>query len=399
MIETLYAAAIPAEFLPYAPAAPHGGFVLADIHLAGGRIDSVQPVSARAEEKAAGFDCRGRIVLPGFIDVHVHGADGADVMDASPAALDKIAAFKARHGVTGFYATTMTASPAATLAAVRAVNDYAGQHSPAPGARILGIHLEGPFISPHFPGAQNPNDIRPPDPAEFRQLVDSGPVAMITLAPEVEGASEVIAVAGDRGVVAVLGHTNATYEECVAAVAQGVAQATHTYNAMSGLHHRRPGTLGAVLRLDALHAQLIADNIHVHPAAMEILARCKGPDRLILITDAMRAAGLPDGHYELGGLPVTVTEGQCRLEDGTLAGSVLTMERALANFMAATGWSAAQAWPCTSRTPARALGIADRFGTLAPGTAADMVVLEDDLSVAATIVGGAVVYRKRATAA
>jgi N-acetylglucosamine-6-phosphate deacetylase len=215
---------------------------------------------------------------------------------------------------------------------------------------------------------------------------------MITLAPEVDGAAALIAAARQQGVTVVWGHTNATYEECVLAAKQGVTQATHTYNAMSGLHHRKPGVLGATLTLDQIYAQLIADNIHVHPAAMNVLARCKGVDRTVLITDAMRAAGLPDGEYELGGQPVTVSEGSCRLTDGTLAGSILTMERALVNFMAATGLPLTAAWPATSRTPAQSLGLGQRYGTLTPGYQADLVVLDAALQVVATVVGGQVVY-------
>ena len=239
-------------------------------------------------------------MLPGFIDVHVHGAMGHDVMDARCArSATAMAAFYARHGVTGFLATTMTAPHDDTVAAVRAVTE-AGPLTPG-GARILGVHLEGSFISPAYPGAQKAEDIRPPDPHEFDELVDAGPVRMITLAPEVPGAQDLVRQAVNRNVTVVAGHTNATYEELEAAVEMGLTQATHTYNAMSPLHHRRPGTLGAVLSDDRIYAQLIADNIHVHPAAMRILARCKPIERTVLITDAMRAAGMQPGQYDLGG--------------------------------------------------------------------------------------------------
>jgi N-acetylglucosamine-6-phosphate deacetylase len=215
---------------------------------------------------------------------------------------------------------------------------------------------------------------------------------MMTLAPEQPGAHELMAVMLENGVAVVLGHTNATYEQAIEAIELGASQATHTYNAMTGLHHRRPGTLGAVLSNDAIYAQLIADNIHVHPAAMNVLARCKGVERVILITDAMRAAGLPTGEYDLGGQPVTVKDGQCRLHDGTLAGSVLTMEQALINFMAASGWPLAKAWPTSSRNAATALGLDHELGSIAPGYLADLVVLKRSLRVAATIVGGTVVW-------
>jgi N-acetylglucosamine-6-phosphate deacetylase len=259
-------------------------------------------------------------------------------------------------------------------------------------ARILGVHLEGPYISPHFPGAQPAEHIRPPNLDEFAELMAAGPLRMITLAPEVAGAEALIRRARRQGVTVVLGHTNASYEECATALEWGVSQATHTYNAMSGLHHRRPGALGAVLSLDTIDAQLIADNIHIHPAGIKILARCKGIDRTILITDAIRAAGLGPGEYEFAGQVVTVKGDECRLPDGTLAGSILTMDRALVNFMSASGLSLAEAWPVASRTPARAIGLAREIGTLAPGYRGDLVLLDERLTVVATVVGGEVVF-------
>jgi N-acetylglucosamine-6-phosphate deacetylase len=381
---------IPAEFAP--DAAPFtstprfAGCRLADLLVESGRIVGVGP----ATQASRTLDASGCLILPGFVDLHIHGSAGADVMDATPAALATIARFVATRGVTSFLATTMTATHAATLAAVTAVS--ASESAIPGGARILGVHLEGPYISPKFPGAQQASLIRPPHLGEFAELTAAGPVRMITLAPEVPGAHDLIRAARTQGIIVVLGHTDATYEECQTAVALGVSQATHTYNAMRGLHHREPGTLGAVLSDDRLSAQLIADNIHVHPAAMRILARCKGTERTVLITDAIRATGLPPGKYELGGQPVTVQNGECRLADGTLAGSILTMDRALVNFLAASGLSVAEAWPVTSRTPAHTIGLADELGSLTPGARADLVLLDEALAVVATVVGGEVVY-------
>jgi N-acetylglucosamine-6-phosphate deacetylase len=322
---------------------------------------------------------------------------GADTMDADPAALARMARFAAHHGVTAFLPTTMTADSASTLAAVRAVA-AAGERPHPNGAVSLGVHLEGPYISPRFPGAQLAAAIRPPDLAEFHALCTVGPVRMITLAPEIPGALAIIQAARAMGIVVVTGHTAATYAECEAGIAAGVTQATHTYNAMSGLHHREPGTLGSVLSNDHLYAQLIADNIHVHPAAMKILARCKGMARTLLITDAIRAVGLPPGQYDLGGQTVMVTAGvgqhpgECRLADGTLAGSVLTLERGLANFNAATGLDVVETWPTTSLTPATALGLEQRRGKLEAGYLADVVLVDEAGDVVATVVQGRVVY-------
>lgn len=382
---------LPAQFVPAAEIAQRqeavDGFVIADLIAKEGQIAAITP---QADDAALTLDASDCFVLPGFVDVHIHGAAGADVMDASDEGLATMARFLVTCGVTSFLATTMTAPHTATLAAVKTVAAYCSR--PQDGARLLGVHLEGPYISPRFPGAQPATAIRPPNLVEFDELAAAGPIRMITLAPEVPGADSLIRTARSQEITVVLGHTNATYEECLAAVELGVSQATHTYNAMSGLHHRRPGTLGAVLSHDDLYAQLIADNIHVHPAGIKILARCKGADRTVLITDAMRAAGMGPGQYDLAGQPVTVANGACRLADGTLAGSILTMEQALRNFMAATGYSLAGAWPVTSRTPACSIGQGHEIGSLAPGHRADLVVLDEQLGVVATVVGGAVAY-------
>ena len=366
------------------------------VTLQDGRIEQLHPQEAGPGAPGHGpvLDAAGCTLLPGFVDVHVHGGDGFDTMDATPEALLGMARFFARHGVTAFCPTTITAPQEAIRRAVANVAQVL-ESTPEerwPGARILGVHLEGPYISPQYPGAQPAQFIREPDVAEFLELVAAGPVSLITLAPEQPGAEALIAAALERGVGVVLGHTAASYDQAVAAIRQGASQATHTFNAMTGLHHRRPGTVGAVLSQDAIRAQLIADNIHVHPAVMDILGRCKGVEGTILITDAMRAAGLPPGQYDLGGQTVTVAEGACRLANGSLAGSILTMDRALANFLAATGWPLEQGWPVSSRTPTRSLGLGREMGAVAPGYRADLVLLDEDLQAVATVVGGRLVY-------
>lgn len=395
---TIWGGVIPAEFASQTKATEADsppGFCRQDLQIREGRIASLSAPETRRAAASTTLDATGCIVLPGFIDLHIHGVSGHDIMDATPDTLAAISEFLVSHGTTAFMPTTMTATPAETLAAVANVGAWqalANSGAGKKGARLLGVHLEGPYLSPHFPGAQPATHIRPPDLAEFRTLCMAGPVRMMTLAPEQPGAHNLIAEALAHGVTVVVGHTNATYEECQAAIDLGATQATHTYNAMSGLHHRRPGVLGAVLSDARVFTQLIADNVHVHPAAMKILAACKGAARTILITDAMRATGLPPGEYELGGQAVTLQEGACRLADGTLAGSILTMDRALVNFMAATGWPLAEAWPITSRTPARAIGVDDTLGGLWPGYWADLVLLDRELEVVATVVGGEVVH-------
>lgn len=395
---------LPSEFLPRNKMPPHSaeqasgavGFCEAHVQLFAGRINAVASTLPPLNQKV--LNGEGCYLLPGFVDIHVHGAMGRDVMDSEPHGLLEMARFFAHHGVTSFMATTMTASHPETLAAVRGVAHAMTLQQEQPtaaerGARILGVHLEGPYISPQFPGAQLADHIRSPDQNEFALLADAGPVRMITLAPEQPGAQAVIQAAHRRNVTTIYGHTAATYEQCQAAIELGVQQATHTYNAMSALHHRRPGALGATLSDDRVYAQLIADTIHVHPAAMNILARCKGAAHTVLITDAMRAAGLPDGQYSLGGQDVFVQNGECRLVDGTLAGSVLTMDRALQNFLVAARQPLAEVWPTASRTPASSVGLANEIGAIEAGYRADLVLLDEEtLEVVATIVDGEVSY-------
>ena len=383
-------AAITATALKPHPAATRdpqaNDFVDAAVLINDGQIVAISRVPEPVRHR---LDAVGCVVLPGFIDVHVHGGAGHDVMAGTAEALAVMARFLVRHGVTSFLPTTMSADPATTLAAVEAVGRLCPVEN---GARILGVHLEGPYLSPAFAGAQALASIRPPDPKEFERLIKAGPIRMITLAPEVPGADALIRQALAANIRVVAGHTGATFEQFASAIADGVHQATHTFNAMSGLHHRRPGALGAILSHDEVYAQLIADNVHVHPAAMNILARCKGVDKTILITDAMRASGLGEGEYDLGGQTVTVGDGLCRLADGTLAGSVLTMERGLANFAAAAGLPLAKAWPASSRSAATSLGLSHEIGSIAPGYRADLVVVDAELEVVATIVDGNIVY-------
>lgn len=337
------------------------------------------------------LDATDCTLLPGFIDLHVHGSAGADVMDATPDGLEAIGRFLARHGVTGFFATTVTAPHGDTLAAVENVAGYAKRPRQA-GARVLGVHLEGPYISPEYPGAQNPAHVRPPSAEEFGELLRAGPVRMITLAPEQPGAEFLMEMALEADVRVALGHSGSSYGQAVAAIDAGVSQATHTFNAMTGLHHRRPGAAGAVLSDDRIHAQIIADGVHVHPAVMRILARSKGPARTLLISDAIRAAGMPPGRYEMGRLPVTVQDGACRLDDGTLAGSVLTLDAALRNFMEAAGWTLVEAWPATSLSQAQAMGIDGEAGRIRAGARADLALLDAGREVVATVVGGRLAY-------
>lgn len=352
-----------------------------------GRIMEVRPGLASDR----GLDAGGRDVVPGFVDIHVHGAVGCDVMDATPEALQRMSAFYASRGVTGFLPTTLTANHTDTLAAVANISACRN----VPGARILGIHLEGPYLNPEFPGAQSPEFIRPAQPDEYVELFRNGNVRLITLAPEVCSENrELLRYAVSRGCAVAIGHSGASYAEVVEAVAFGANQATHTFNGMRGLHHREPGTAGAVLALDELYAQVIVDFVHVHPAVVKLLVRAKGPQKTVLISDAMRATALPDGDYTIGGFVAEVRDGIAHLQGhaDTLAGSTLTMDAALRNVMAATGLDLWQAQAMASLAPACAIGLDGEIGRLAAGYRADLTVLDPDVRVHATIVGGQFVF-------
>ncbi len=335
-------------------------------------------------------DATGRHLLPGFIDLHVHGAVGHEAMDASADGLRAMARCFARHGVSGFLPTTWTASPEATQ---RALDTIAGALGPvAKGASILGAHLEGPYLNVAKCGAQDPRYIRRADPAETTALLDRGFIRLLALAPEFAENLRLIDDCVRRGVAVSIAHTSATYEQVLEAVEHGASQMTHAFNAMTGFGHRDLGTAGAMLALPQLRAELIADTIHVHPAAMRVLVAAKGTASVILITDAMRAAGMPDGDYRIDSRTVTVRDGAARLPDGTLAGSVLTMDVALRNIAAATGLPLSELWPLTSLNAARAIGLSARKGSLEVGKDADLVLLDDEFNVLLTVAEGTVVY-------
>jgi N-acetylglucosamine-6-phosphate deacetylase len=353
----------------------------------------IRAVASRMEAPADAMliDARDGIVLPGFIDIHVHGAMDADTMDTTPAALRTMAQFYASRGVTSFLPTTMTASKEETDAAidnVGAMMDEAHDAAQSQRAHILGAHVEGPFVNPKHCGAQPVQFMRPATREEYAPWFSSGIVKLITVAPEMEGCMALIAEAKRRNIAVALGHTDATYAQAMAAFAAGANQATHTYNAMRGLHHREPGTVGATMTNDDVFAQLICDNVHVHPAAMLALYKCKGADRLAVITDAMEATGLGDGEFHLGAHHVRVQGGEARLANGALAGSTLTMDAAFRNIIVATGCSIAEASRMCSATPARAIGVHDRKGRIAAGHDADLVILDKDLRVVRTLIAG-----------
>jgi N-acetylglucosamine-6-phosphate deacetylase len=356
----------------------------------GTRIARIGVGDLPAADSARRIDAQGHTLLPGFIDIHVHGSAGADTMDATPEALATMARFFATRGVTSFLATSMThAGEAITKSlenAARCVGRIPG------GATLLGAHLEGPYINLKLKGAQDGQYVRLAAPDEYQRWLDLNVIREVTLAPEFPDNLAFLRECVKRGINVSLGHTQATYEQVNEAVRLGARHATHTFNAMTGLHHRTPGTVGGVLAADDVTCEVIADKVHVHPAVIKIVVRAKGVDRVVAITDAIRAAGMGDGMSELGGQMVVVKDGMATLADGTLAGSLLTMDAALRNILAITRLSLADASPMFSANAARQIGVGDRKGQLREGYDADLTLLDADANVLLTIVEGEVVY-------
>lgn len=342
------------------------------------------------------LDFPGATLAPAFLDVHIHGAAGHDVMEATPEALNAIGRFLASRGTGSYLATTVSAPLDATLRALAGLARLIAR-TPDPAeaqARPIGIHLEGPFLSHAKRGVHPPEQLLAPDIAVFDRLFEAaeGHVRLITLAPELTGAAELTAHATARGVHVSLGHSNATAAETRAVIAAGAVSATHTFNAMRPLDHREPGILGAVLTTDALFAELICDGVHTAPEMVKLWWRAKGPERCILVTDAMSAAGMPDGDYRLGGFTVQVANGKATA-NGVLAGSVLTLDRALSNFMAFTGATLEQALRLLTVNPAAMTGLAGEAGSLAVGQPANLVAIDADGKLVASIQNGRLVDR------
>ncbi|MFC5471436.1 N-acetylglucosamine-6-phosphate deacetylase [Cohnella suwonensis] len=335
------------------------------------------------------IDAAGQWLIPGFIDVHVHGGAGHDFMDAEAIGIDEIAKFHAVNGTTSMLATTLTASREDLTAVLDRVSRYMAE--PMPYARLVGVHLEGPFVNVKWKGAQNPAYIVPPQPEWLDEWVSRFPgiIKIQTLAPENEGSLDYIEKLAANGIVPSCGHTDATYDQIIAAADRGLRHAVHTFNAMSALHHRQPGTVGAVLTDDRIVAEVIADGHHVHPAGIKLVTRAKGTHNVILVTDAMSAAGMPDGDYDLGGLPVRMTCGVARLkENDSLAGSTLTMINAVRYLVRQIGVGLEDASRMASGNPARQLGIDGGTGSIAKGKAADFLLLNEELELLSAWIGG-----------
>lgn len=365
---------------------PAGNCILIE----GGRIVAIAPQGEFPPDTPR-IDAQGCWIIPGLIDIHVHGGAGSDTMDASPKALQDMARFFARHGVTSFLPTTVAGSNSQVLEAIDQARSY---RQPPDGGRVLGIHLEGPYLQHDYRGAQPPQHLRPARPEEYKPWLESGLVRLFTVAPEIEGVLELIECGSAAGVRFAIGHSSASYETVIEAVERGLTQATHTFNGMPALHHREPGVVGAVLTERRIYAQIIADGIHLHPAVVKLVLFAKGAERTVLITDAVRAAGAEDGRHQLGDQLITVKDGIARTDTGSLAGSTLTMDAALRNACAFSGLTLADILPSATSTAAESLGLSDQIGSIKPGAFADIVFIDDALRPQMTMVAGRVAFRK-----
>lgn len=342
------------------------------------------------ETLARQIDAGGRTLLPGFVDLHAHGAVGREIMDGEVSAITDIARFYARHGVTSFLPTTWTATQEGIRTALQAVAQMVGPVQG--GATVLGAHLEGPFLNQSRTGAQDVRLIRRAAPEEALEYLNTGLVKLITIAPEFPENLWLIDECVRRGTAVSAGHTTANLEQMQEAARRGLKHVTHCFNAMTPLGHREIGTVGAVLTIPTLHTELIADNIHVHPAVQKIMIDVKTPASVILVTDSIRGTGMPDGDYRIDERMMHIRDGAVRLPDGTLAGSVLTMERALKNALASSGRTLKEIWPMSSLNAAREIGLSNRKGSLEVGKDADLVLLNEDFSVALTVAEGKIVF-------
>ena len=359
-----------------------------------GRIGEITRLSA--SNLSHDINAEGCLVVPGFIDMHVHGGGGADFMTGTPEAVRQAARTHARFGTTGMLATTLTAAREAIDGAVVAARSVMREGRRDDEARILGIHLEGPYICQSRRGAQPPAFIRPPDLEEFRHWIDisEGTVRQITMAPEEPGAKELVELAVAEQVIVSVGHSDAHGWQVADAAGWGAKQATHLFNGMRGVHHRDPGVAGAALALPEYMVEVIADGVHLDPMIVRMIAAAKGCDGVILITDAIEGAAMPDGEYQLGGNAVTVKDGTASYHDGTLAGSVLTMDRAFANASRFTGLPPHIIAKMAATNAARQLGLTAWTGSLEVGNHADFVVLSPDGEVLWTVIDGIVAYKR-----
>jgi len=356
-----------------------------------GTISQIGKIDSTAYDNIV--DARGRIIAPGFIDVHIQGAGGADVLDATPEALKAISQTCARFGTTGFLATTIFKPNRKNQHLILAAR-YVGRD--LGGANLLGIHLEGPFISPEKRGMILPECVCPPSLQlldKIRDMTD-GQLKMMTIAPELPDSLPIIQRLVDSNIIASFGHSAATYEQTFAGFNAGISHVTHLFNTMPSFHHRSPGPLLAIFQTKHITAQLIADGVHIHPSVLKFTFETLGPNRIIPITDGMQALGLGDGKFIYNGIEYESKEGTAMYKDGTLIGTALGLSQLLKKLITFTGCPLDVAVRTVTQNPARLLGLEDKKGAIAPGKDADLVLLENDRSVHTTIVAGKIAFQK-----
>ncbi|MBO1515693.1 N-acetylglucosamine-6-phosphate deacetylase [Metabacillus bambusae] len=336
-------------------------------------------------------------IIPGMIDIHIHGANGADTMDATQEALDIMSSTLPREGTTSFLATTMTEDTNAIVKALRNAGEYIDSFQSEGNAEILGIHLEGPFIHKDKAGAQPIHHIINPNLETFKswQALSNNHIKLVTLAPELPGGGEVLQYLKNQDIIGSIAHSQATYDQVLEAIENGLSHVTHLFNQMTGLHHRDPGIVGAAFLRDELMVEIIVDGIHVRPEIVNLAYNQITDERMILITDSMRAKWLKNGVYDLGGQMVTVKDGHALLDENTLAGSVLKMKDAFKNIQEFTGCDIKSAIKMASENPAKHLNIFDRKGSISIGKDADIVVLDDQMDVFMTLCKGKIAYSKQ----
>lgn len=349
-----------------------------------GKIKAINPDDCYDENI---IDAKGLYISPGFIDVHIHGAGGCDTMDGTSEAINTIAKTIVKHGTTSFTPTTMTVSIDEIRKSLKVIKELKGTGND--GAHILGVHLEGPFVSPKAIGAQNPKHLLPPSISAYQDIVKDYEdiIVSITLAPEVDGAKELIKYITSTGVICSLGHTNATYEEMLEAIKCGASHSTHLYNAMTPLNHRNPGAVGAVFDSN-ITTETISDGIHISYPALRIAYKQKGTDNVLLISDAMMACCMPNGEYSLGGQKVTVVNDEARLENNALAGSVLTLDKAVRNVYKNSNMPLYKIVKMASFNGAKHCKVDDHKGQIKEGYDADLILFDDDINIKKVFVSG-----------
>ena len=370
--------------------AEDGRVVRGTITVKGRSTATLEGSSGAGGARGAAYDVGGMYVSPGFIDLHVHGGCGHHFLEAGASGIGTILDCHSRYGTTALLATLRTDSAAKMTSAIGAIGDAMRKN--LAGSPLLGVHLEGPFLSIVKKGAQAARFIKKPNAALLSDLISSGVVKLVTMAPEEEGALRLVEIARSRGVMCAIGHSNATYGQAVAAIDKGVTYATHTFNAMRGLGHRQPGAVGAILEKLDVVAEIIADGYHLHPATVRIILRMKGIDGIVLATDCMKALNSPEASFHIAGGEVRVRDGAPRFSSGVLCGSILTMNRAVKNLMEFARIGLTEAIKPATINPARLLNLEERKGSLAVGKDADIVAFDDNMDIGLVIVGGEVVF-------